>query len=645
MPTAAEPDVINSATPLEMRFEGVHPRLYVTEARLQEVRQKLGREPYAGFLVRIRRIANNGLTSVVPADGDGGDDKRTYGCYLTHLVAAYRLTGERPYFDAACRYLEAFIARDSWTVDLMYGHWSHGVALAYDWLYHELDASLRERTADALYRHARRLFEDWVSYQSAAPVAYAWNHTAVPHCGLMAAGCAIWGDLSGVGPLLRMGLEKARIMVDSLGPDGASAEGLAYGQYHNDYLVRSMVLAHELLGLDLFEDCTFFRQYSRFMLYSQLPRCAWRETKVFVQLGDSNGDTWCGPDPQLRMVARRYRDGLAQGLADAIAAAGSSADYGVFAEPFWYDETVAPEHPDSLPLLHHLADKDIVMMRSDWGDQASVFLIKCGPNSGHHAARRYKQDVSGGHMHPDAGHVMLHALGEWLLVDDGYMLKRTSYQNTVLINGIGQEGEGYTWFEDLPFRQGHPEGRILRVETLDDVDVVAADAAPPYKAAARLRKFLRHALYVRPDVWILVDELQADVASTYDLRFHAPQPFTAVKDGWRMTTGGVALEVLPFGLTEVSGKATVDYLKGPNDVHHDEEVPCLVIRNKQPADHAVFVTLFHAHPAGEVSGVRATVAATGGGCRIDLHRGPVSIKLDVSLNRSDAAGPFCRVSS
>jgi len=31
------------------------------------------------------------------------------------------------------------------------------------------------------------------------------------------------------------------------------------------------------------------------MLYSQLPRRAWRQTKVFVQLGDSNGQTWCGP--------------------------------------------------------------------------------------------------------------------------------------------------------------------------------------------------------------------------------------------------------------------------------------------------------------------------------------------------------------
>jgi hypothetical protein len=30
MPRAAETDALHSATPLEMRFEGVHPRLYAS---------------------------------------------------------------------------------------------------------------------------------------------------------------------------------------------------------------------------------------------------------------------------------------------------------------------------------------------------------------------------------------------------------------------------------------------------------------------------------------------------------------------------------------------------------------------------------------------------------------------------------------
>jgi hypothetical protein len=631
MPRAAETDVINSATPLEMRFEGVHPRLYATEDRLREIRGKLDREPYAGFLSRIRRQAEAGLAREVPApvDNDGGNDPRSYGCALNHLVVAYRLTGEKPYFDAACRYLEVFCAHDSWTQDLIYGHWSHGASMAYDWLYHELDPALRARAAQAIHRHARLLFEDWGSFAHASPTAYAWNHTAVPHCGLMVAGCAIWGDVPGVGVLLRMGLEKMRLMVDSLGPDGASAEGLAYGQYHNDYLMRSMVLTDELLGLDLFADCAFFRQFPRFMLYSQLPRRIWKETKVFVQLGDSNGQTWCGPDPQLRMVARRYRDGLAQGLADAIAQAGCSADGGVFLEPFWHDETVPPEAPDALPPMHHLADKDIVISRSDWSDRASVFAIKCGPNSGHHAARRYRHDVSGGHMHPDAGHIILHALGEWLLVDDGYMLKRTSYQNTLLVNGIGQEGEGFVWFEDLPFRQGHPEGRILRAETTGEYDLITADAAPPYKAAARLRKFLRHVLYVRPDIWLLIDEIEAEAPSTFERRFHAPQPFVAAGGGWRMTTGGVALDLLPLGLAETAGEAVIAHLEGPNATHHAEDVPCLILRNANPLKRADFVTLLHPHPAEESPAIHASVTAIGDGYRVDLARGSAHTVLEL----------------
>ena len=40
-------------------------------------------------------------------------------------------------------------ASDKWNASLPYGHWAHGIAVAYDWLYHDLDEATRKITREA----------------------------------------------------------------------------------------------------------------------------------------------------------------------------------------------------------------------------------------------------------------------------------------------------------------------------------------------------------------------------------------------------------------------------------------------------------------------------------------------------------------
>ncbi|HOS44570.1 MAG TPA: DUF4962 domain-containing protein [Armatimonadota bacterium] len=358
----AETDIVNSATPLETRYVDIHPRLFADAAEIAALRDKVQREPWAGFLRRVRAQADAGVRQGQPA---AFGDIRGVGDALVHLAVAYRLTDERAYFDTAVVYLTAMAAREDWSTCLQYGHWALGAAVAYDWLYRELDPELREAIRRRMAAATERVYAMLTSYASAASTGYAWNHMMVLHGGLIAAGCALWGEVDGAGRWLRLGMEKLRLMVDALGPDGASAEGLPYGQYYLDYLTKSMYLGERLLGVNYLDDCAFLRHYPRFMLYSMLPRAVWSPSSTFVCLGDNDGAHWNGPDQYLRLAAARFRDPYAQWLAGATAAAGINADSPCFLNLFWQDDTVTPASPDVLPRLHHCDDKDIVFLRSD----------------------------------------------------------------------------------------------------------------------------------------------------------------------------------------------------------------------------------------------------------------------------------------
>lgn len=589
-----ELEIINSATPLETRFAHVHPRLYGTSDWIDDRKALSQREPYAAFLKRMCRIADRRVEEPVSVTKG---DARGVGCALAHLAMAYRMTGNTAYRETTFHYLDAMCQVEDWTHSLQFGHWAHGMAVAYDWLHDELGNDRRLQVQSTLLDRASAVMQRWHAYVDLYPTGYAWNHSGVVHAGMMAAGCALYGDVKGAAALVQFTLEKLRLMVDALGDDGASAEGLAYGQYHLDFHLKSLIFADQLLGVDFFPHHRFLPHVPRFLLHSLLPRDAWQKDKVFMQFGDTDGPHWYGPDSHLRVIAARYRDGYAQWLADEVAAAGVAGESSCFLNLLYYDETVMPIAPHDLPTTCHLKDKDIVLLRSDWEDGAAVTGIKCGPSCGYHAARHYRNNIGGGHMHPDAGHILLHAGGDWMLTDAGYSWKETTYRNTVLVDGVGQTGEGGTWFEDLEARRGKPEGHIVCVESQDDSVMVITNPAPAYEPAAGLKRYLRHFLYVKPDLWVLVDELQMMNAVHVEQRFHAPVPFEGQGDRWSVRGPHAALHVACCGPSTSSVEACRETVKCKFGKEKDvNSIETLLVRTSTRATSALLVTVLHVAP-------------------------------------------------
>jgi hypothetical protein len=633
-------DIITSATPLETDYAGIHPRIYTSPARLQIIRDRLSLPAYTAFLNRIRTQADNAAKQV----GAGFiGDPRGLGCGLANIAGMYALTRDPHYLHNAKETLQALCNESNWGHSLIYGHWAHGVSIAYDWLYDELEPGLRDKVARTLLDRANKVMDAWFSYGDFSPTAYACNHAAVISCGLMSSGCAIWGHIAGAGRVIRFTLEKLRLMAQALGPDGASAEGLAYGQYYIDFFLKSLIQAHELGGVDLLSTTPFVRNYPDFLIYSSLGSNAWSRTSTFMQFGDNNGSHWYGPDVHLRLTAARFKNPHAQYLATQTAQAQINADSSAFLLPFWHDPSLVPKPLDPLPTAHHFQDKDIAILRSGWGASATVFGFKSGPNSGHHAAQNYRHNIAGGHMHPDAGHILLHAHGDWLLVDDGYPKKMTAYQNSILVDNTGQTGESGDWFEDLQIRMGKPEARILTFRANPSHDIVIGDLAPAYDNKHKLTRLLRHILYLKPDVWVIVDEAQAANPTTFQLRFHAPAPFVQLPAGaWRITrpTGSLTLDAL--SPTPITVHGFVDQIKGLNTVHSDHNLDALGIANQAPQASTLFVTMLQTHPSSQQAATfKPTLTQnTPGSYKLELAGNSITLSITLNPGQRNPATPI-----
>ncbi len=156
----------------------------------------------------------------------------------------------------------------------------------------------------------------------------------------------------------------------------------------------------------------------------------------------------------------------------------------------WYDEGVRPQPPDGLPPHALFENLGIYISRSDWSDAATWFFFKAGPPQGHLAANRGV--VTGSHIHPDEGHFTLWADGDWVVVDDGYVSKkRTENHNVLRFHGVGQLGEGSTWFDKQAIDPRRNRAQIVQAGLGAARRTVVAELAGMYPPEAGVARWSR----------------------------------------------------------------------------------------------------------------------------------------------------------
>lgn len=186
------------------------------------------------------------------------------------------------------------------------------------------------------------------------------------------------------------------------------------------------------------------------------------------------------------------------------------------------------------------------VMRTDWGSGAHQMIVDIGPVGAY------------GHGHADLLSIQCSIFGEPCLVDAGTFdytaepewrdyFRGTSAHSTVTIDGQNQARSNgpFNW------RQ-RPRATLREWQSTPDFDLVDAE----HNAFVALNTPVIHrrrVLFVKPDFWLVVDDLLGYGVHSADLRFHfAPLPVALRGTTARAETGnGCALWVVPFGNVEV----------------------------------------------------------------------------------------------
>lgn len=570
---ASQPPAIASTPALFVR-----PRLHLGPsdfATLQAAIESTHASIWADLRARADRLANQAPPPYqAPATPD--DEQlwqRSVGDAMPALALAYRISGDTRYLQAAVAYASAAISYPSWGhgvndgTALAAGHLLSGLSILYDWLHAELEPPLRTGVRTTLATRGAQIFEYESSGQSGGQ-PLQMNKQWVRVSALATVGYALMGEEPSAPRWVDQATRYFERVLESLGPDGASFEGVGYWAYAVEYLLRYLDLTRKLGGMDLY-DVAWLRNAAAYRQYMSLPENSWTMTNVVVDFADAERENWFGPAYSLRGLATRFRDSHAQWLAAKLDSRKLSKDESSWLNLVWLDPTVPAITPTDLATLRHFTDMGIVSARSDWSGGESLVVFKSGPFAGHHALDVLAYDPGAYHVHPDANHFVIFGSGEWLVRDDGYGTKSTGQHNTLLIDGQGQLGEGASGYDSRPALASRSAPRIRNALSTPMVDWVTGEAAPAYSQALGVRKASRHLLFVKPDVLIVLDDVETSEPRTLELRFHL-ESAAAQQAGGEIVASGqhTTLRVAPLTLSNVtetySEEVALDPRQGEN---------------------------------------------------------------------------------
>ncbi|ANE45099.1 hypothetical protein SY83_00560 [Paenibacillus swuensis] len=471
--------------------------------------------------------------------------------------------------------------------DLAPAHQLESLAIVYDWLQDSLNATERKLILDKLIYMGEYMYNtlagenqqySWFMY------SYLNNHLWLTVGGLELAGAAIYGDYPAAKRWFNLAVEKLDNVMGYLSDDGSSQEGPGYWSYGTSGLLKYMEVTNKLLGINYFESEGVKHTFD-FRLYNSLPINASSTLNFMVDSQDTFRDNYGQTNNSLiRNLARLYKDGTAQWLVEQFIQKGiDSRNTMDFGDLLFYDHALLPVDPGTAgkPSLKLFDDLGLVYARSDWSGDESLVNFKSGAYVGKKSIELNPGSkdgyANGGHVHPDQNHFSIFGNGEWQIRDDGYAAKYTSSHNTLLINNLGQLGDGNAngdlgngplWgggdTEQMAAQHAAPT-IDKHISTLA-LDYFVGDAASQYHVNKGLTKYKRHMIYLKPDVLIVVDDLALNAPQNLELRFF-PEQNTFIKTGSKYLTVGQKskLEFTPLTPDGVTVKAeNVNYYDRDN---------------------------------------------------------------------------------
>ena len=238
---------------------GVHPRLFVDDAKLTELKQSAQTDPqrkkwYARYVQK--------------ADGYLAKDTVKYdstnrlnlanetSARVQALGLVYRMTGDTRYSEKGIREMKAITEWPLWDDGLCLGTASFALSLGYDWFYNAMSAADRKYFEEVMRGRVLQAYAEAYANPGWAKLNSNWNF--VSNCGGVTSALV----LTDVYPaecfvLLANAARSLEYGLEVFAPDGQWYEGPAYWSYAMEFFVETLMAYESVLGTDY--DLTKYR--------------------------------------------------------------------------------------------------------------------------------------------------------------------------------------------------------------------------------------------------------------------------------------------------------------------------------------------------------------------------------------------------
>lgn len=509
-----------------------HPRLYFTSDDLPRIRTSgfTAVDSLAEKEMTLKYFGGKMVTFPLPPQQPGkleeppGFDSKSYGHYpywtsmskniqnrMQHMALAYVATGKPEYARRAIDYALALSKWSVWT-DLDYSkrtcldtcHITIGAATVYDACYDAMTADERKTVRDALIvlglEPLLRDMETGVEHNLQMLRAAALGTGALAILDESDKGQAY---LDSAKSYFKWYLD-SRAVSQNIESMGYLSYGLDTGVVFGDVLNRATgddsLIAHPYLD-----------RVIRMAIYFQCPKAS-----GLVNFSDTGIANYFGN------IAKILNNSLDNGYAGwYLNKSKMTFDKGwpgvIYGKPVG---KVTP--PDAWPTSAVFRPIDWVSLRSGWGENDTMLAFTCG-------------NSKMGHNHRDQNTFVLNHAGEWLITDAGYGSfeggaksfygDNTVGHNSLLVDGEGQDKLG--------------GGKVTSFFTSRVFDYTAGDASGSYDPA-KLSKFVRRIAYVKPDYFIVLDEVATEgTPRNFEILFHTDKTGKYLAKDKELTLGDV----------------------------------------------------------------------------------------------------------
>lgn len=547
-------------------IEKQHPQALLNENKISNLKTLIKKdEKYADMWKYHCSIADKigNPASSYPE----GTDIRNHGEHLMNLSFSYLITGEDAYYQKALLWAKsiALLGDSNYQGELSGAHHLMGLALFYDWCYDRLVSDgIDEEILNSII-DGGNVMNEWLKTDEDG-LLYLSNQLHIRLSALAVSAIIISHEYDS-NDWLKTANSKWNTVFSLLTEDGASIEGAGYNEYSLQYMLMYLDAAKQRMGID-YTNHPWIKASAQYNAFITIPYNSWG--KVYrtennlstyhtkIDINDSPRYSWYGPDYLLRWLATNTNSTIAQTLADRYEATNYRKGITPFCNLLWYDANVTPEELDTLPTTKWFKNTGLVISRTDWSGDENVLTFSCGPAQGHKGTQETDYNLGMGHSHPSANSFSLFANGEMLIPNAGYVQRRTIYQNTLLVDGKGQLDQlpnTMWWVSDAQNESEIKlEPEILSVESNSSFDYIVGDATDNYPS---LNKFRRTLIFLKPDVLLVCDDIEAKSEQDLELLFHMEddgENVSVTSDGYLYRGTDASMKISSFTSADTSSE-------------------------------------------------------------------------------------------